>query len=247
MTSKLQLLASANAKVLQYFTEQFEQSEKAKAYVFSRISADTVKDFFVGYAPGNGLIDMMNAEGIEAETASELGLIGLNDDNTAYEVFTHRIMFPIIRAGLIVGFAGRTTKDNPTKYLNSKTSFLYNKKENLFGLWQNRQEIYRSKTAIIVEGYFDVAGLYDNGVENAVAACGTAFSVKHVLELKRYAEKAWTCYDGDEAGREAAKKTRKMLEKHGMFGGDIKLPDGLDPDEFVVKNGNEIFKNLKGE
>lgn len=242
---RLEDLAKVNALVLRYFIKQFSKSKTAKDYVFSRVSENTTNDFFVGYAPGSGLIDKLNKHNISAEIAADLGLIGTNEDGTSYEVFTHRVMFPIIKAGIITGFAGRTLKDHPIKYLNSKASPIYNKKQNLFGLWNNRRQICQSKAAIVVEGYFDVLGLYEHGVRNAVASCGTAFSSWHALELKRYTKNVWICYDGDEAGEVATEKTKAVLSRHGIFGGVIKMPTGKDPDEFVAENGTERFINLE--
>lgn len=243
MVSK-ESLARVNLLALKYFCMSLDKSKDAKSYLRGRIAQGTVQKYYLGYAPKFGLIDHLNKHDVTTEDALELGLIGLNEDDTAYEVFTKRIMFPIIKNNRVVGFGGRTLIDHPTKYLNSKSSLLYNKSETLYLLDIAKRSIYKKDWAILVEGYFDYLALVESGIPNSVAGCGTAFKERQARLLRRWTDTVYVCYDGDIAGKKATKNARKMLKRHNIFGGVIKLPDGYDPDKFIKKFGNDKFAAL---
>lgn len=243
MVSK-ESLARVNLLALKYFCMSLDKSKDAKSYLLGRIAQETVQKYWLGYAPKVGLIDYLNKYDVETEDALELGLIGLNDDDTAYEVFTRRIMFPIIKNSRVVGFGGRTLIDHPTKYLNSKSSLLYNKSETLYRLDIAKKSIYRKGCAILVEGYFDYLVAFENEVTNSVAGCGTAFKEGQARLLRRWTDTVYVCYDGDIAGKKAAKKAKKVLRKYNIFGGIINLPKGYDPDKFIKKFGSGKFTAL---
>lgn len=228
-------------KAQDYFRYQLEHSEEVNQYLNTRISQKTVREFTIGYAPTKGLIDKLSEE--DLPIALELGLIHKNPDNSLYESFSQRLMIPIFKAGIAIGFAGRTLIGHPTKYLNSKTSKLYNKSDNLYGFDKNAKHIYQEKFAILVEGYFDVLGLCDHEIYNVVATCGTALSKLQITLLRRVTNTVVICYDGDTAGLEATQKISRTLQDNLVEVKVIYLPTG-DPDEFVKKNGKEKFLSM---
>lgn len=235
-------LVRANKVALRYFCSSLNKSKKAKQYVLSRLPSDTVKDFYLGYAPkGIDLIEHLNARNVDEEEALHVGLIGLNDDGSAYEVFNNRLMFPIINNGIVVGFGGRTLGGSRTKYLNSKASLLYNKSEVLYLLDKAKKTIYEKKWALLVEGYFDVLSLYSYGIKNSVAVCGVAFRPFHAKLLKRWAKGVFVCFDGDKAGKKSAEKAKKLLKKEKIYAGTVTLPEDLDPDDYLKKYGKKEF------
>lgn len=228
-------------KAQEYFRSNLDKSEGVNQYLNTRISHKTVQEFNLGYAPTNGLIGVLS-EG-DLPIALDLGLIHQNPDNSFYEGFSQRLMIPICKAGIIVGFAGRTLIGHPTKYLNSKTSKLYNKSDNLYGFDKTAEHIYKENFAILVEGYFDVLGLWDQGIYNVVATCGTSLSKFQITLLRRVTNTVVVCYDGDPAGLASAHKISRILRDNSVEVKAIYLPTG-DPDEFVKKNGKEAFLNM---
>jgi len=241
----IQELAKINTYALKYFCRSLDKSKYAKKYLLNRVDTGSIRAFWLGYAPAQGLIDYFNAHDVSGKLAESIGLIAYNDDGTAYEIMTKRIIFPIFSNGKISGFAGRAIKEHPVKYLNSKSNILYNKRQMLYLLDKSKKHIYKTGWGILVEGYFDVIALAEVGIHNAVASCGTAFTDEQARLLRRWAEEVYVCYDGDSAGHEAARKAKKLLVKHNIYGGTIKLPDRYDPDEFIKKYGKKKFLALK--
>jgi DNA primase len=154
-------------------------------------------------------------------------------------------MIPIVSHGRIVGFGGRTIDNHPAKYINSKTSVLYDKSNVLFGLWQARREIEKCNMAIIVEGYFDVMGLASHNLRIVVSPCGTAFTKGQADLLRRYTNRVLVLFDGDPEGRKAAKRAKKILVSSKIYRGRVFLPNGYDPDDFVEQFGVKSISKLK--
>lgn len=237
-------LTTANVCALDYFVQCRRKSKKAQEYLEKRLSKEIIIKYKIGYAPAIGLAMWLCEEGISPFITKQLGLIKVNKKGKLCSMFKDRIMIPIIHADYVVGFGGRALSDEQPKYLNSKTSKIYQKKEILFNLHFARHHIDRLGYALLVEGYFDVLGLADVGVNNAVATCGTAFSIEQALLLKRYTNKVYTLFDGDDAGIVAAIKTKTVLKSVGLYRGRILLPNGHDPDTFVKKYGKKSLKKL---
>jgi len=163
--------------------------------------------------------------------------------------FRNRIMFSLYNiTGRVIGFAGRAIdKNENAKYINSPQTQVYNKSKVLYGLHLTKNDISKSDSAIIVEGYIDFLQLYQSGVKNIVAVSGTAFTDGHAHLLKRLTKNVLIAYDGDSAGVSSAVKAGFVLLKNGMNPSIIRIPDGLDPDDWVLKSGvdpfNESAKN----
>ena len=223
-----------------------DQGKKAKEYLLSRgLNEDSLKLFKVGFAPKESsyLFNSIKSKNYDKEILEKSGLFGFSKSNT-YDRFRSRIMFPISNtAGKIIAFGGRIfEKDDPAKYMNSPETPLYKKSEIFYGLDITRDAIRKKESAILVEGYTDLIQLYQAGVKNVVAVSGTAFTNKHVNQIRRFTSKIYLCYDGDVAGINAAKKAGYSLLKGGLDSKVILIPDGLDPDDWINRDGKDIFE-----
>jgi len=245
---KTKRLEKLNRLALVYYIEHLNQSKQAQEYLYARISKQVADRFFIGYAPNGGLVPYLNKHNIKEDDAIDAGLVVIDYDGNAFERFSNRIMVPIIHAGRLVGFGGRTlgeeTKQNP-KYINSKASLLYNKSEVLYGLWRARKSIDKLGYGFLVEGYFDVLGLANHKVYNCVGLCGTALTKAQAKQLKRYTDKIYIMLDGDNAGKVAAKKAKVILKKERVSAARIILPKNLDPDEFINRYGRKALNKVK--
>lgn len=238
-------LSEANLLALKYYMACLDRSKAAKEYLFNRISPGTAKRFSIGYSPQGGLIGWLNHFNVSTEDAKDVGLIKVNIlDKTATEFFTKRIVFPLISNKRIIGFAGRTIINDSIKYLNSKSTVLYDKSGYLYLLDIAKKSIYEHNCCFLVEGYFDVLCMYDHGINNVVATCGTALTPMHARLLRRWTNHVIVCYDGDSAGEAAAKKAASALKLLGIYGGTVSLKDGYDPADYVTAFGADKFNKI---
>lgn len=213
------------------------------------VSEETARSFGLGWAPEawTRLADLLLARGL-LEFGIQAGLVQRRTrGDGAYDVFRGRLIIPIRAAdGRAVAFGGRLLLgDQGPKYLNSKESRLYNKSETLYGLDRARDEVRRRKSAVLVEGYFDVMGLHQAGVQHAVALCSTALTPGHLAQLQRVeARELVLLLDGDEAGRKAVERLAPALLSAGASTRVALLPDGEDPDTFARGKGAEAVRAL---
>ncbi|MES2251939.1 MAG: toprim domain-containing protein, partial [Pseudomonadota bacterium] len=167
-----------------------------------------------------------------------------------YDTFRARLIFPVRdTAGKIVAFGGRrlSEESNAAKYLNSAETPIFHKSHVLYGLFEAREAIRRTKRAHVVEGYMDMVMLAQYGVENAVASMGTAMTESQLQTLLRFTDCVIFVFDGDAAGQKAARKAAETVLPLVRANHDIRiltLPDGQDPDEFVRTQGREAFDAL---
>lgn len=239
-----------NRRAARFFFDALSgQANPALTYMIKRgIEPATLKAFGVGYADGewNSLTEELDALGFESKMLLELGLVSEKNDRR-YDRFRSRVMFPIINTrGKVIGFGGRILGPGEPKYLNSQESFIFQKKNNLFGLNLTKGSIQKEEYAILVEGYTDVLSLYQCGVRNVAASLGTALTAQQAKLLKRYTDKIVLCYDSDQAGIDAALRGSDVLRREGLFVRIVNVPDGKDPDAFVQKNGRDAFLDLIG-
>ena len=232
---------------------------------------DTLQAFRVGYAPygWDALVGYLRQQGISPVLAEKVGLLVPRTSGSGhYDRFRHRLMFAVSDAmGRVIAFSGRALPDPspdelaalhitgpsagpdgaPAKYINSPESPIYTKGEHLFGLHQARQAIRQGGEAILVEGNFDVVALHARGVGNVVAPLGTAFTAAQAKLLKRFAPSVIVLFDGDAAGRKAARAARLPCREGGLDAKVARLPRGIDPDDFVRGSGAEALERvLKG-
>ncbi|MDR2694245.1 MAG: DNA primase [Chitinispirillales bacterium] len=233
----------------EFYYECLKGSPRAVDYFKSRgLSAQTVKEFGLGYAPDgwHELLDHLSGKGIPPQRAVECGLAVSRDGSPPYDRFRNRVIFPLCdTGGRVIAFAGRgLDADAQPKYLNSPESALYKKGNMLYGLHKARDGIREHGYVIIVEGYMDYLTLYQAGVRNVVAASGTAFTEEHAHLIKRFASRTTLVFDGDRAGLSAARRAALILAPFGLQVSILALPGDDDPDSFVKREGAEAFSGL---
>ena len=224
-----------------------DRGQQAKQYLLDRgLTEETIKQFKIGFAPDNSkfLTERIKEKRYSREVLEKSGLFGFSNTDV-FDRFRGRIMFPIFNAsGKVIAFGGRVFgTEDPAKYMNSPETPLYHKSEVFYGLHLTRDAIRKSESAILVEGYTDLIQLYQSGIQNVVAVSGTAFTDQHVQQIRRFASNVYLAYDGDTAGINAAKRAGYALLKGGVNPKVIRIPDGLDPDDWVSQAGADIFRS----
>jgi DNA primase len=250
--------------VEQFYRNRLKDDKRAVDYLKSRgLSGQTAKRFGLGYAPegwrgleaavSNYAAEEMVTSGlvIESEDTDSEGEKNAGKKNAGkkkrYDRFRDRIMFPIRNPkGQVIGFGGRVLDRGEPKYLNSPETPVFSKGRELYGLFEGRDAIRTQNYALVVEGYMDVVMLAQHEVQNAVATLGTATTPVHIQKLTRIVDRIVFSFDGDKAGRRAA---RRALETSLPLVADDKrfdflfLPDDHDPDSFVRDFGRQAFEN----
>jgi len=211
------------------------------------ITEATARHFGLGYAPlQNDLCARLSKLGVGDEVQREASLKA-SGSRGDYERFRGRLMVPIRTPdGKTVAFGARLVEgDHPAKYLNSGESAVYHKSDLLFGLDLSRAAIRQAKAAVLVEGYFDVIALHQEGVARAVASCGTALTPSHARLLSRLGADLHLVFDGDAAGQQATVRAHEVVGAiEGLLTRVVRLPGGDDPDVFVRREGKEAFEAL---
>ncbi len=227
------------------------QHEQVRNYLKKRgISEKTIENAYLGYAPQgwDGLCKFLASKKAPLELAVQLGLLRKRPESEGfYDIFRNRLLFPITDTkGRIIAFGGRRlSKDEEgPKYLNSPESPIFKKGETLFGLFHAQKEIRAENQCVIVEGFMDCLMLQQEGIGHTVATLGTALTTEQAQILKRLTQNIIVVFDGDAAGFQAQSRAMEVfLEKDVVIKG-VCLPDGLDPDEFIQKNGTNAFLEL---
>jgi DNA primase len=221
------------------------EAEDARAYVEERgLSAASLEGFGIGYAPGypDFLLRRLSND-FGPEVLLEAGLASRGEDGVVRDRFRGRLTFPIQDLqGRYLGFGARVLPSDAragdmAKYLNTAETPIYRKGEVLYNLHRARQSVARSGQVFVVEGYTDVIGLAQAGIESAVATCGTALGEAHFKLMSRFATRAVLAFDSDEAGARAAERAFAFQEQYPVQAVVMIMPDGLDPAEFVAKHG----------
>ena len=218
----------------------------AQDYLRKReISPATAKKFGLGYAPDSwdALHKHLQSKGFSEEELDSSGLFKRTKQGNLIDLFRGRLMFPIFDVlGKVVAFGGRVLDDSLPKYINSPETPIYTKGRHLYGL--NLAKASRSDNLIIVEGYLDVIAMHQAGIDQAVAALGTALTEQQAILLRKYTEKIIIGFDADAAGQKAALRGLDILAGKDMDVSVLMVPDGKDPDEYIRKNGPERFRAL---
>ncbi|MEY3878232.1 MAG: DNA primase [Methylophilaceae bacterium] len=234
----------------QYYQSALKKSERAIEYLKKRgLTGQIAKTFQLGYAPQG----WQNLESVfkkyDDEALNIAGLVLKNDQGKRYDRFRDRIMFPIHNMkGEIIGFGGRVINpDDTPKYYNSPETPLFQKSQELYGLFAARRSIREKGCVLVVEGYMDVVGLAQFGVMNAVATLGTATSAFHIKKLMRQTDTIIFCFDGDHAGKAAA--WRAMMNALPSLNDKVVLkflflPEEHDPDSFIRAHSKEAFESM---
>ncbi len=204
----------------------------------------TVSYFQLGYSgkQETAILELLRSKNFSSQAMQESGLI-ISTDRGYKDRFVSRTMFPIRDTRKhLVAFAGRVfDSDHPAKYMNSPDTPLYNKSRILYGLWASREAVRKQDQVIVVEGYLDYLQLYQAGIQNLAAVSGTGFTDQHASEIRKYSRNVVLAYDGDSAGIKAAVRAGFVLLQQGLEPKIIVLPEGLDPDDWVKRDGPEPF------
>ena len=231
-------------------------SEKAIDYFKGRgLSGEIAKTFGLGYAPEGwrSLASVFPDYNDPLLVESGLVITGEAGEENAlgeakrYDRFRDRVMFPIRNIkGECIGFGGRVLSDEKPKYLNSPETPVFSKGRELYGLFEARAALREHGYALVTEGYMDVVALAQMGFANAVATLGTACTADHIQKLFRFTDAVVFSFDGDGAGRRAA---RKALDAALPFASDVRsvkflfLPSEHDPDSYIREHGKDGFAN----
>jgi DNA primase len=221
-----------------------EAGDTARRYLVERSVENEISEVYrLGFAPDrrDGLVKHLKNNDTDLDIALKLGIIRKSDTGW-YDLFRNRLIFPIRDAkGQVIAFAGRVLDASLPKYINSPESPLYHKSSVLFGLDMALPSIRTENAIIIVEGYFDHLALYRAGVCNVVATCGTALTTTHSGLIKRHAERVYTLFDSDNAGKKATIRCMELFLEQRIPAYVITLPTDDDPDSFLAKHPVEAF------
>lgn len=222
----------------------------AQDYLKKRqISPQIQHEFGLGYAPSSGesLYTFLKSQGLSDSLIIRSGLVRESyNEKRYYDFFRNRIIFPIRSIdGKVVSFGGReiTGKDEP-KYINLPETELYKKSRILYGLWEGKESIREKKQAILVEGYLDLLRCFQCGIKNVVASCGTALTLEQANLIRRFAQEVVIVYDADLAGINAALRATGILLQAGLSVKGVVLPEGKDPDEFLLSHSIDEWNSL---
>ncbi len=214
------------------------------------ISADSITTFELGLAPDvpDAFCKSAMKKGFQEKEILDAGL-AISRPDGLLDRFRNRLIFPIKDiSGRTVGFAGRALVpgDEP-KYVNSPQTPLFDKGKLLYGLYLAKDTISKTSAAVLVEGYMDVIGLFQAGVENAVASMGTSLTLEQIRLLRRFTSNVFLAYDADSAGEKASTRGISLFLEEGMIPRIIVLPPGQDPDDFIREKGLEAWQALLQE
>ncbi|MER2173802.1 MAG: DNA primase [Carnobacterium sp.] len=227
--------------------------EEALEYLTQRgLTREVIDTFNIGFAPRERtmLHQYLVGKNYEQELLKKTGLFVEKDSGELLDRFYNRIIFPIRnQQGKTVAFSGRIFQqdadDGAPKYLNSPETQLFNKRTILFNFDLARSSIRREKEVILFEGFMDVIGAWKAGITNGIASMGTSLTNEQIHLIDRTTDHVVIAYDGDSAGIEATKRASDLLATETNFDIDIiRFAEGMDPDEYIKKNGADAFKEL---
>lgn len=226
------------------------QGKEAREYLHKRgITDEIIKDFSIGLSlpVNNALYTLLSKKQIDKKDMDALGLIAEGENGT-YDLFRNRIMFPLKSPnGKVVGYSARIyNSDSNSKYINTRETILFKKRENLYNYNLASQYARQEKFIVICEGQMDAIRIYSVGIRNVVATMGTALAKEQVQLLKKLNVKVIVVMDNDAAGELSTVSLGQSLLKENIDMGIVRLTGKKDPDEYILTYGVEAFRdNLK--
>lgn len=247
-----EVLFEVNELAAKIYEDQLWNSAKGKEallYLKNRgLTEDTIKRFRIGYAPDSYEFthELLLKRGFNHAQVLQAGLGVAKETsmNKIYDRFRNRVMFPVIDGlGRVAGYGGRALQqDQQPKYLNSPETPIYQKSQLLYGFYNAKADIKSKKSVIVVEGYMDFLMAFQDGVKNIVAVNGTALTKRHLSLLKSYIDEMVFCFDMDNAGKEAAKRSFELTEDFEFSVKVLELPSGKDIADFVLANPGKLVE-----
>lgn len=245
--STLMELNQRLAKTFHYLLLNSPSASHARDYLASRaISMETIEKFLLGFAPAdtNWLYNFLLKNNYSKEFLTKSGLF--SQKSPTWPLFANRIVFPVRDwQGQVIAFSGRDLSNSPKapKYINSPDTLVYNKKDNVFGIYEAIASIKEEKRVIFCEGNFDVISMHQAGLGNTVAPLGTAFTAEQAKLVMRYAERAVLMFDSDEAGQHAIEKGLLLCQQKGLEASVMNLGQAKDASEVLQNEGTQELKN----
>lgn len=211
---------------------------------------ETIRKFQLGYSldQRDALFQAAKAAGYKQTYLEKTGLVIPYENGRVNDRFRGRVIFPVhTLSGKVVAFGGRVLRkgEKTAKYVNSPESEIYHKSNELYGIYFAKQAIVKQDRCFLVEGYMDVIGMHQVGVENVVASSGTALTQGQIRLIHRFTENITVLYDGDAAGIKAALRGIDMLIEEGMNVKVVLLPEGEDPDSFARRGATAFDQYIK--
>lgn len=227
-----------------YILVNTNAATEAQHYLKDRgFTTESVEKFLLGFAPDDPgwLYAFLRSKQYSDTILAKSGLFSKN--NKDYPIFRNRLIFPIRDwQGRVVAFGGRDLSGNSqAKYINTPETMLYRKREIVYGLFESLSTVKTENSCILCEGYFDVIAMHQAGLCTAMAPLGTAFTHDQGKLIRRYAEKVFTMFDSDDAGRNATKKALIVCESMGFESRVITLEGAKDPAELLQEKGPEVL------
>jgi DNA primase len=242
---------SAAAALFEKLLAHRQMGQAARDYLKQRgFTDDAVKQFRIGVAPESWDFLLKNdaMRKFPPILLQQAGLVKARENGSGfYDTFRNRLMFPIKdESGRIIAFGGRAMpgSQDPAKYLNSPETPLFSKSKSIFGIDLARQKIVESRTAAVVEGYTDVVMAHQYGATNVVSILGTAMTEQHIAVLRRFADRIVLLFDADTAGDAAVNRAVELFLTQPVEIAIASMPEGVDPDEYLLKHGLEEFNGL---
>lgn len=254
-SAEREALVKLHETALAFFKEQLAAPGGARArreLETRQLTPETMAQFGYGFAPAAGretLTGLFASQKIPVPVQLRSGLVVEREGGRIVDRFRNRLMIPIGRDnGAIVAFGGRALEEGQVpKYLNSPETPIYTKGRTLYGLDVTKGAIRKHNYCVLVEGYFDLAAVWQSGVQPVVASCGTALTSAQARTLKRFTSKVVLNFDPDAAGQSAAARSSELLVAEGFQVNVALLPQGSDPDTFIRRSGGrEYVERLKG-
>lgn len=211
-----------------------------------KLTKDSIQRFGIGYSPSTELLlQFLQKNNLDEDLLFKTGTF-IQKEDTSFDLFAGRIIFPIqdIR-GDVVAFSGRDTQnDSKCKYINSATSCVFSKSLSLFNINRAYEFIQQDNYAILVEGLMDVVTMWQGGILNVVAPCGTSFTKEQAWILKYLTDKLFLLFDNDFAGKRAASRAEILCKQISLEFTSVKLSGAKDPDEFIKNYGSSNIKSI---